>query len=396
MLKAWDAPCGSVRTARPAAKPATPGGATQQANGREPPTLASRAESGRLLVGESRRWRLGHDADESWWGFNGLFSGYLVSLAALACEATVADPDRPLRSITMQFLRPAPAGRLLIEVTTEQPGRSVWFLPGPITAEGKLCALFLVVAATDQDGQEFTNRTMPEVPAFEESSDNAAPRIFALPVFDHFEEREIHRDGSSVLVWVRPNYDTEIDLPLLLMVCDVVPPVAIGRVSDPHAAGTITLTANLRSPLPVPASAGAPVRRCWWSCTPRHRPEVTWTRRPSPGPRTGNSSQRATRPASCAEPKRDSSATENAQHEILDARLDGEPIALPEPLEIAAMHDVLGPIPVEEHGETRGPEHAGPKTGGIDRPEPGVGHEQHPVRDECADEIATVAIIGKW
>ena len=201
----------------------------------------------------------GHDADESWWGFNGLFGGYLVSLAALACEATVAAPDRPLRSITMQFLRPAPAGRLLIEVTTERAGRSVWFLSGRITAEGKLCALFLVVAATDQDGQEFTNRTMPEVPAFEESSDNAAPRIFALPVFDHFEEREIHRDGSSVLVWVRPNYDTEIDLPLLLMVCDVVPPVAIGRVSDPHAAGTITLTANLRSPLPVPASAGAPV-----------------------------------------------------------------------------------------------------------------------------------------
>ncbi len=201
----------------------------------------------------------GHDADDHWWGFNGLFGGYLVSLAALACEATVADPTRPLRSITMQFLRPAPNGRLLIEVTTEQAGRSVWFLSGRITAGGKLCALFLVVAATDQDGQEFANRTMPEVPAFDEIHYETAPRISALPVFDLFEEREVHRDGSSVLVWVRPNYPTEIDLPLVLMACDVVPPVAIGRVSDPHLAGTIALTANLRSPLPVPASAGAPV-----------------------------------------------------------------------------------------------------------------------------------------
>lgn len=201
----------------------------------------------------------GHDADERWWGFNGLFGGYLVSLAALACEATVAEVARPLRSITMQFVRPAPAGRLLIEVTTEQTGRSVWFLSGRISVDGKLCALFLATAATDQDGQEFANRTMPDVPGFQETPAEGMPRIFALPVFDLFEEREIHRDGSSVLVWVRPRFATGIDLPLVLMACDVVPPVAIGRVSDPHLAGTITLTAHIRAPLPVPASAGEPV-----------------------------------------------------------------------------------------------------------------------------------------
>ncbi|MCE2524726.1 MAG: thioesterase family protein [Acidimicrobiia bacterium] len=201
----------------------------------------------------------GHDADEAWWGFNGLFGGYLVSLAARACEATVADPARPLRSITMQFLRPAPAGRLLIEVTTEQAGRSVWFLSGRISVDGKLCALFLTTAATDRDGQEFANRTMPDVPRFAETPADTMPRIFALPVFDLFEEREIHRDGSGVLVWVRPRFAGEIDLSLVVMACDVVPPVAIGRVSDPHLAGTITLTAHVRAPLPVPDSAGEPV-----------------------------------------------------------------------------------------------------------------------------------------
>ncbi|MCY3925025.1 MAG: thioesterase family protein [bacterium] len=214
---------------------------------------------GDLLLEDLGGGAWGHDAHERWWGFNGLFGGYLVSLAALACEATVADRARPLRSLTMQFVRPAPCGRLRIEVTTEQAGRSAWFLSGRITAQGRLCALFLVVAATRSDGQEFQNRTMPQVAAFEESPAGAAPRISALPVFDLFEEREIHRDDSSVLVWVRPNYATEIDLPLVLMACDVVPPVAIGRVSDPHLAGTIALTANLRSALPVPASAGAPV-----------------------------------------------------------------------------------------------------------------------------------------
>lgn len=201
----------------------------------------------------------GHEADDRWWGFNGLFGGYLVSLAALACEATVADVARPLRSITMQFLRPPPAGHMRIEVVTDRSGRSVSFLSGRMSTEGGLCAHFLATAASDQDGQDFVNRTMPEVPAFAETPAEGMPRIFALPVFDLFEEREIHRDGSSVLVWVRPRFDTLIDLPLLLMVCDVVPPVAIGRVSDPHMAGTITLTAHLRAPLPVPASAGQPV-----------------------------------------------------------------------------------------------------------------------------------------
>lgn len=214
---------------------------------------------GDLLLEDLGGGAWGHDTDERWWGFDGHFGGYLVSLAALACEATVAERARPLRSITMQFLRPAPSGRLLIEVTTERAGRSVSFLSGRLSVDGRLCALFLTTAATDQDGQEFTNRTMPEVPAFEEVNVEVPPRIFPLPVFDLFEEREVRRDGSAVLVWVRPRFDTEIDLPLVLMACDVVPPVAIGRVSDPHLAGTITLTANLRSPLPVPASAGAPV-----------------------------------------------------------------------------------------------------------------------------------------
>ena len=200
-----------------------------------------------------------HDTDRRWWGFNGLFGGYLVGLAATACEAAVADPSRPLRSISMQFLRPAPEGRMLIEVTTERVGRSVSFLSGRMSTGGKACAHFLATAATDQDGQEFANRTMPEVPAFEDVGGDSTPRIFALPVFELFEEREVHRDGARVLVWVRPNYPAEIDLSLVLMVCDVVPPVAIGRVGDPHLAGTITLTAHLRSPLPVPASARAPV-----------------------------------------------------------------------------------------------------------------------------------------
>ena len=200
-----------------------------------------------------------HDADERWWGFNGLFGGYIISLAAVACQAAVNDPSRPLRSITMQFLRPAPGGRLRIDVVAEQEGRSVSYLSGRLSAGGKPCALFLATAATDQDGAEFTNRTMPDVAPFDEDRHTSAPHISALPVFELFEEQELHRDGSSVLVWVRPNFSTEIDLPLLLMACDVVPPVAIGRVNDPHVAGTITLTAHLRASLPVPGSTGAPV-----------------------------------------------------------------------------------------------------------------------------------------
>ena len=214
---------------------------------------------GDLILDDLGGGAWGHDADRRWWGFNGLFGGYLVSLAAVACEATVADVARPLRGITMQFVRPAPDGRIRIEVTVEQAGRSVSFLSGRMTAGGKLCAHFLATAATDQDGQEFTSRTAPDVPAFADTPAEGMPRIFALPVFELFEEREIQRDGSSVLVWVRPRFETLIDLPLLLMACDVVPPVAIGRVSDPHMAGTITLTAHVRAPLPVPESAGAPV-----------------------------------------------------------------------------------------------------------------------------------------
>ena len=121
---------------------------------------------GDLILDDLGGGAWGHDADRRWWGFNGLFGGYLVSLAAVACEATVADATRPLRGITMQFLRPAPDGRIRIDVTIEQAGRSVSFLSGRMSAEGKLCAHFLATAATDQDGQEFTNRTAPDVAAF--------------------------------------------------------------------------------------------------------------------------------------------------------------------------------------------------------------------------------------
>ena len=200
-----------------------------------------------------------HEGDERWWGFNGLFGGYTVSLGALACERELEGTGRQLRSITMQFLKPAPAALIRLELTLERSGRAVSFISGRIMVGDSPYGLFLAAASEDQDGQEFVNVSMPEVPPFDETAQPPSPPIAPLPVFQLFDRWEISRTQNSVFVWVRPKQPAPVALPDVLMASDVIPPVAIGQVTDPHIAGSIELTALLRAPLPLPDSSGKPL-----------------------------------------------------------------------------------------------------------------------------------------
>ena len=200
-----------------------------------------------------------HEGNTRWWGFNGRFGGYTISLAALACRSFLERSRRPLRSITMQFLRPAPAGIIRIELKTERSGRAVSFIAGQLSSVGETFGSFLATAGDDQDGQEFVNITMPAVPSIDEHGQPPEPPMVPLPVFDLFDRWEVSRSKDSVYVWVRPRQLAPVDLHDVLMASDVIPPVAIRQVSDPHIAGTIVLTALVRAKLPLPNSTGWPL-----------------------------------------------------------------------------------------------------------------------------------------
>ncbi len=200
-----------------------------------------------------------HQGDARWWGFNGLFGGYTISLAALACREELAGTRRELRSITMQFLRPVPAELMRIELTTERAGRAVSFISGRLLVRGDPYGSFLATAGEDQDGQEFLNISMPDVRSIDEFDQPPAPPMAPLPVFELFDRWEVLRTDSAVYVWVRPRLHAPVDIEDVLMASDVIPPVAIRQVSDPHVAGTIVLTTLLRSPLPLPDSTGWPL-----------------------------------------------------------------------------------------------------------------------------------------
>ena len=225
----------------------------------EPRSAEEETEIKRLPLDRVGEGVYEHEGDKRWWGFNGLFGGYTISLAALACRRELEGTGRQLRSITMQFLRPVPAKLIRLELKVERSGRAVSFISGRLLVEEIPYGLFLAASSEDQDGQEFVNISMPEVPPFDESGRSPSPPIAPLPVFELFDRWEISRTRDSVFVWVRPKQPAPVDLSDVLMASDVIPPVAIGQVTDPHIAGTIGLTTHLRAPLPVPESAGKPL-----------------------------------------------------------------------------------------------------------------------------------------
>jgi len=199
--------------------------------------------------------------DRAWWVVRGPNGGYIGALLVRALEHAVGDALRPLRSLTVHYLRPPAEGKARIETTIERAGRTVTNTSARLLQGGKLQAIALAAFARAGASAEMHHALPPEV-----APPEACPLRggSGIPIHERFEQRfaigplpmagprsrEARTGGWLRLVEPRP-----LDAALLVAYADAWPPSVFTTDEIPLALGglpTVDLTVHVRTPLPVP------------------------------------------------------------------------------------------------------------------------------------------------
>lgn len=193
--------------------------------------------------------------DASWWVVAGPNGGYLAAIAIRALEAEFGATERPLRSLTMRYLRAPQVGPATVEVISEREGRSVTFAAVRMIQDDRP---FATGAAILVRGHESLEHAAVEVPAVDPAAAIEAPPVpdgSAPPYAGHFDFRPaIHAAEGQALTggWMRVNEDRPLDQPLVAAMCDSWFPAVFSLAPGPMAVPTLDLTVYLRAPLPLP------------------------------------------------------------------------------------------------------------------------------------------------
>lgn len=201
----------------------------------------------------------GCEMREDWWVGAGPHGGFLAALLVRALEAGAGGDSRPLRAVTLHYLRAAAVGPARIEVDVEREGRSVTFASARLLQDDRACVLATALLADARDGLELENAEAPAVPGpdeLEPAPDHPdAPRFRRK--FDYrpalggrvFEANREALTGG----WLRPRPEGPLDAALVVAMCDSWFPAVYTVAQEPLAVPTLELTVHVRGRLPLPA-----------------------------------------------------------------------------------------------------------------------------------------------
>ncbi len=196
----------------------------------------------------------------AWWVIAGPNGGYLAAIVTRALEAVVAD-GRPLRSLTVHYMRAPKEGPAQVRTETAREGRSVSFMRATIEQGGEPQATALAVFAADREGAAFGTARPPGIPAPEDVPLQGETRLQAPPFAQQFDFRPAIGgkpfEGSAEAItggWLWPKEGaSELDAALAVALCDSWFPALFTAAETPLAVPTLDLTVHLRAPLPRPS-----------------------------------------------------------------------------------------------------------------------------------------------
>jgi acyl-CoA thioesterase len=202
--------------------------------------------------------RFGAVIQENWWVGRGPNGGYIAAILINALAAV--ETERPVRSLSVHFLRPPAAGPAEIAVTVERRGRAASFLSARLEQQGKVCVSALAAFSDPWEGPSYQAAEMPvvrppeelprrvpgeEAPIFFRNYETAVA-IGAAP----FGSAEEPVTGG----WIRSREPRQLDAPLAAAILDAWIPTAFMVLDRPHPAPTLDLTIHFRTPLPPSGS----------------------------------------------------------------------------------------------------------------------------------------------
>ncbi len=196
----------------------------------------------------------------AWWVVSGPNGGYLAAMIVRALVAVVPD-GRPLRSITVHYLRAPVAGRAVVRTEVAKGGRSASFMQATLEQGGKTQATAVAVFADDRSSLELDNVAAPAIPPPEEVEEPTEPVEASPPFRENFHFRQAIGDlpfasGDDAVVggWLRLRDSApDLDAALVVALSDSWFPPVFNVVGGPMAVPTLDLTVHLRAPLPRPS-----------------------------------------------------------------------------------------------------------------------------------------------
>jgi acyl-CoA thioesterase len=199
-------------------------------------------------VGEAC-WRA--ELSPRWSSLVGVHGGYVAATASRAIGEAVGDVERPLRTLSAQFLRSPKPGAVEIEVSVERRARRLVFASARV-AQGD--QTMVLVRSTSGGGAGLTyddHRPCPR-PA---TPPDGSTRFETHGLAPHFDEVEVVMDPDVVpfsghgnawlAAWLRPLRDEPLDAAWLIAACDVLPPASFARTTGPTRAATLDYTVHL-------------------------------------------------------------------------------------------------------------------------------------------------------
>lgn len=194
-------------------------------------------------------WRATIDLDWSVWG--GPNGGYVSALLVQAMTRELAMPDRHLRSVTLQFLRPLQPGPVRIETAVERHGRSLSTLSAQAAQESGPGVMALAAFGDDRPALEVSQVRMPAVPPPEDCAPLAFPPEVAPPFSRFLEYRPADDrrplsggDRADLLVWLRLAEAEPHTPATATLLVDAAFPALYARLQHPVAIPTVDMTVH--------------------------------------------------------------------------------------------------------------------------------------------------------
>ena len=196
--------------------------------------------------------RHGIDLDSAWSSLVGMHGGYLVAIAIAAAGKVVG--DRPIRTVTTSFLRPAFPKPATVGVDVVRAGRSITNLAVTLTQADKVVLISQITAVESGESTAWDTAAKLDLVPFEQCVPIEPP--VGIGHFAHGIARLdpanlpfSHGTRARVAGYMRPVEPRPIDASWLGMALDWFPPASFTRIDPPAGGISISYTIHVHRTL---------------------------------------------------------------------------------------------------------------------------------------------------
>lgn len=200
------------------------------------------------------------EVSPDWRAGRGPHGGYIAAMLMRALCASVSDPERAPRSVTIHYARAPEPGPVTISTRVEREGRSLSTLSARMEQEGKLIALVLSAFSRAWSGPNYAEEPLPDVVPPDAERVSGGLKAFGAPPFTEHIVLQTRigkpfsggREPMEVGGWLGLAEPEALDAATVAFFADALIPAPFTRTRTAGPAPTVDLTVHFAVALPRP------------------------------------------------------------------------------------------------------------------------------------------------